>query len=303
MLISPDPIVPDYRNPQSINRYAYVLGNPIRYADPSGNIPLPRPSGVCPAPTANPRGLPDYVFAPSFREWVNENPTWWLGAEQPIWLYCGDFYATAYQFVTEANDSGVSWYANTGGADETVTLVNGTTFTANDLFVQDVRDNGTGQPSSMPCPEQGNYFHAPGDGSFYCGKGRPFDPIADAYQVVAADPGILRLDTEIYIPELEYGSAIQSWGNAEFTVADTGGSIQGNRIDVFVGEGPGIRSGYYDDCPTTLYTARQHYTNEVPTATCAGRGCLGPVGVYQLTALPYTGPCGFGFGLGSPNPP
>jgi RHS repeat-associated protein len=35
--ISPDPIVPHPYNPQSLNRYAYVLNNPLRYTDPSGH--------------------------------------------------------------------------------------------------------------------------------------------------------------------------------------------------------------------------------------------------------------------------
>jgi RHS repeat-associated protein len=38
--ISPDSIVPDYTNPQSLNRYAYALNNPLRYTDPTGHDPL-----------------------------------------------------------------------------------------------------------------------------------------------------------------------------------------------------------------------------------------------------------------------
>jgi RHS repeat-associated protein len=35
--ISPDTIVPDPANPQSLNRYSYTLNNPLRYTDPSGH--------------------------------------------------------------------------------------------------------------------------------------------------------------------------------------------------------------------------------------------------------------------------
>lgn len=35
--MSPDSIVPDPTNPQSLNRYAYVLNNPLNYTDPSGH--------------------------------------------------------------------------------------------------------------------------------------------------------------------------------------------------------------------------------------------------------------------------
>ncbi|MCP4599293.1 MAG: RHS repeat-associated core domain-containing protein [Proteobacteria bacterium] len=35
--ISPDTIVPDPANPQSFNRYSYVVGNPLRYRDPTGH--------------------------------------------------------------------------------------------------------------------------------------------------------------------------------------------------------------------------------------------------------------------------
>lgn len=35
--IQPDTIIPDQSNPQSWNRYSYVINNPIRYVDPSGH--------------------------------------------------------------------------------------------------------------------------------------------------------------------------------------------------------------------------------------------------------------------------
>ncbi len=37
--LSADTIVPGYANPQRLNRYSYVLNNPIRYRDPSGHKP------------------------------------------------------------------------------------------------------------------------------------------------------------------------------------------------------------------------------------------------------------------------
>ena len=35
--IQPDTIIPDLSNPQSYNRYSYVLNNPLRYTDPTGH--------------------------------------------------------------------------------------------------------------------------------------------------------------------------------------------------------------------------------------------------------------------------
>ena len=45
--IQPDDIIPDYKNPQSLNRYAYALGNPIRYNDPSGHCADPVTAEIC----------------------------------------------------------------------------------------------------------------------------------------------------------------------------------------------------------------------------------------------------------------
>lgn len=37
--IRADLVVPEPRNPQALNRYAYVLNNPLKYIDPSGHRP------------------------------------------------------------------------------------------------------------------------------------------------------------------------------------------------------------------------------------------------------------------------
>jgi len=39
--IQPDTVIPDLSNPQSYNRYSYVLNNPLRYTDPSGHQTTP----------------------------------------------------------------------------------------------------------------------------------------------------------------------------------------------------------------------------------------------------------------------
>ena len=42
--VSPDSIVPQPGNPQSLNRFSYALGNPLKYVDPSGH----KVEGACP---------------------------------------------------------------------------------------------------------------------------------------------------------------------------------------------------------------------------------------------------------------
>lgn len=39
--ISADNVIPNPANPQMLNRYSYVLNNPLRFKDPTGNVPVP----------------------------------------------------------------------------------------------------------------------------------------------------------------------------------------------------------------------------------------------------------------------
>jgi RHS repeat-associated protein len=48
----PDSIVPDFKNPQSLNRYTYTYNSPLIYTDPSGHVPSKEEE--CPWPSVNP---------------------------------------------------------------------------------------------------------------------------------------------------------------------------------------------------------------------------------------------------------
>jgi RHS repeat-associated protein len=57
--LQPDSIVPDYGNPQSLNRYSYVLNNPLKYTDPTGYwgcgwLCRDKEAGVAPQPVPTP---------------------------------------------------------------------------------------------------------------------------------------------------------------------------------------------------------------------------------------------------------
>jgi hypothetical protein len=55
---SADTLVPNPEDPKSLNRYSWVLGNPLRYADPSGHDPL------------------DAAWEEEFRNVHGRDPTW-----------------------------------------------------------------------------------------------------------------------------------------------------------------------------------------------------------------------------------
>jgi RHS repeat-associated protein len=77
--ISPDSFVPDYTNPQSLNRYSYVLNNPLIYIDPMGN------------------------------QYETPDPMLW---ESSIYGILGDFGSTWSSYITEYMGNNVSTFSN-----------------------------------------------------------------------------------------------------------------------------------------------------------------------------------------------
>jgi len=70
--LSPDTVVPGFANPQNLNRFGYVLNNPVRYVDPSGHVctdpddPTPSCSSGNPYPNnTNPLGDAPVVYPPN----------------------------------------------------------------------------------------------------------------------------------------------------------------------------------------------------------------------------------------------
>ena len=63
--LSPDTIVPSFANPQNLNRFGYVINNPVRYTDPTGHVctdpddPTPSCEGGGPPPPNTPAPLGD----------------------------------------------------------------------------------------------------------------------------------------------------------------------------------------------------------------------------------------------------
>ena len=73
-----DTIVPNPANPQSLNRYSYTLGNPLRYTDPSGHFEVPE--GEC-GELCQLLGFSDWD---AFSSWWNSLPDGWRPLSLPL---------------------------------------------------------------------------------------------------------------------------------------------------------------------------------------------------------------------------
>jgi RHS repeat-associated protein len=81
--ISPDPLGGDITNPQSLNRYAYVMNGPTSFADPSGLACYPKYEGDCDTIGINPdwyiSGVNVFGFGWNEFDLLNI-PVWAIGA-------------------------------------------------------------------------------------------------------------------------------------------------------------------------------------------------------------------------------
>jgi RHS repeat-associated protein/uncharacterized repeat protein (TIGR01451 family) len=82
--LSPDTIAPSPQNPQSFNRFSYVLGNPLKFVDPTGH----KEEGACgPNDTCREPDIPDWLAAmladPEVLAWLAEQVDSWLWDNVP----------------------------------------------------------------------------------------------------------------------------------------------------------------------------------------------------------------------------
>jgi RHS repeat-associated protein len=69
-MVSADTIVPDPANPQTFNRYSYVLNNPVRYTDPTGHCGVDATQALIDQCIAERDQLSDYYDISFTGQWL-----------------------------------------------------------------------------------------------------------------------------------------------------------------------------------------------------------------------------------------
>jgi RHS repeat-associated protein/uncharacterized repeat protein (TIGR01451 family) len=115
--LSADALVPDQANPQSLNRYSWVIGNPLKYIDPTGH----KEEEACPADDANCGSIqPGDIFLENNSDWKipgewdhaaivvfvdpdRPNIIWIVeaGGESQVWMHSID--------LTQLRQNAVNW--------------------------------------------------------------------------------------------------------------------------------------------------------------------------------------------------
>ncbi len=129
--LSADTLVPGAWEPQALNRYSYVLGNPLRYIDPSGH----KETGECgyngeecPNGSPPPPDLFDWLLKllsdPAFLEWLDnwlwENVPSVIGVNAGVqfnlgFMFEGDLYPIDFSIVFNWRSGEISFMDSPGG--------------------------------------------------------------------------------------------------------------------------------------------------------------------------------------------
>ncbi|HXH47836.1 MAG TPA: RHS repeat-associated core domain-containing protein [Terriglobia bacterium] len=74
--MTPDPLAGDVTNPQSLNRYAYVLNNPVSNTDPQGLLTCPKSDDTGTVDTEEGRVCTEHVDTVDVVGYPDEEPVW-----------------------------------------------------------------------------------------------------------------------------------------------------------------------------------------------------------------------------------
>ncbi len=293
----------DQLSPLTLNAWNYTNGNPVNYADPAGmstggelSPALPRTASMCVQPPNDPQ-----LNKPGAHGYIHGDQAW---------IYCGEFALTAYQFVEDQGYAGspsaiptpaprptpvptsTPHPATTTSMTFGVRAVSG--FSSE--FIADVRDNGTGYSTRAELTaicSDGYFSGLDSPNGPVCGTGRGIR-LEQAYHIVASDPKVIPLSvngqpTELTIPGLATTARNLPHPSGEgtnLTVFDTGSEVRNYHLDVFVGQGPGIRANWPGagiNSPSNQFTDRHQNLGKLDITLSNGRRAqaVGRTSVYQ----------------------
>ncbi len=225
-----DTLVPEPGNPQSLNRYAYVLGNPLYYVDPSGHRPCGpycdvsemSEDGSPSPPSVPPQGLlaPLQPDPPTGRPPVVD---WLVQPFRHIWPRV-KFYESGVSYSTMFSDIEIEW-----GIQEEAILLTESPFlispSATRVYVPsgmlwletDSLPPGKVTLGSISAQLRGSYR----------GVSVQVQSVGRVMMSVTDSPGVLRVGTGVELPIIAQGERIGSVRKIPYVRVST--NVYGNR--------------------------------------------------------------------------
>ncbi|MBI3244284.1 MAG: hypothetical protein HYZ49_18550 [Chloroflexi bacterium] len=267
--ISADTVVPDWKNPQSLNRYSYAINNPLKFIDPTGH-------SYCDS---------EYAFEEDCEEGTDNSSYIPNPFDDYDLQLLGEYTFSAYVYADEK-----SGYFSGSGTDipgiPDMQAKEDFLFGRGGVVMQGTGLLDSGQYIHIDNPSQlywadkenyrvdwrnGNYVREdgtvsdvdhvgnPGDAMFKLGLARNLTPY---YSV--AGPKELEKGTLIYAPAL----ASHTPYDGVFEVQDRGGAIKGQRFDLFVGVGFANSTSWFQIAERNNATVYQL----IPKSSGCGKG-------------------------------